>query len=253
MNIKKILCIGRPFEAKKAKTINFPDSIHPSIKEALQKRGIHDLYTHQREAYESVMKRKNIVAVTPTASGKTLCYNLPVLETIIENLNARALYIFPTKALAQDQKSEINELIQEAGLNINSYTYDGDTPANIRQKVRKAGHIVITNPDMLHLAILPHHTKWVSLFENLQYIIIDELQQYVRMKYITKKKKKNHCCCCSWVGGGVRVGWAGVWWLCLGAAGCWFSLALLWACGWGWLGTGLRWAGERVSGLAGLG
>ena len=136
------------------------------------------MYTHQREAYESVMERKNIVAVTPTASGKTLCYNLPVLETIIENPNTRALYIFPTKALAQDQKSEMNELIQEAGLNINSYTYDGDTPANIRQKVRKAGHIVITNPDMLHSAILPHHTKWVSLFENLQYVIIDELHIY---------------------------------------------------------------------------
>ena len=124
------------------------------------------------------MEGKNIVAVTPTASGKTLCYNLPVLQTIIENPNTRALYIFPTKALAQDQKSEINEIIQEAGLNINSYTYDGDTPANIRQKVRKAGHIVITNPDMLHSAILPHHTKWVSLFENLQYVIIDELHTY---------------------------------------------------------------------------
>src|SRR3954464_3425521 len=165
-------------EEKKAKTIDFPESIHSSIKAALQRRGINSLYTHQREAYESVMERKNIVAVTPTASGKTLCYNLPVLETIIENPNTRALYIFPTKALAQDQKSEMNELIQEAGLNINSYTYDGDTPANIRQKVRKAGHIVITNPDMLHSAILPHHTKWVSLFENLQYVIIDELHIY---------------------------------------------------------------------------
>ena len=165
-------------EAKEAKMIDFPESIHSSIKAALQRRGINALYTHQREAYESVMERKNIVAVTPTASGKTLCYNLPVLEGIIENPSTRALYIFPTKALAQDQKSEINELIQEAGLNINSYTYDGDTSANIRQKVRKAGHIVITNPDMLHSAILPHHTKWVSLFENLQYVIIDELHIY---------------------------------------------------------------------------
>src|SRR4051794_11637102 len=165
-------------EEKEAKTVDFPESIHFSIKSALQRRGINSLYTHQREAYESVMERKNIVAVTPTASGKTLCYNLPVLETIIENPNTRALYIFPTKALAQDQKSEMNELIQEAGLNINSYTYDGDTPANIRQKVRKAGHIVITNPDMLHSAILSHHTKWVSLFENLQYVIIDELHIY---------------------------------------------------------------------------
>ncbi len=164
--------------AKEAKTVDFPTSIHPSLKSALQGRGIYTLYTHQREAFESVMENKSIVAVTPTASGKTLCYNLPVLETIIRNPNARALYMFPTKALAQDQKSEINELIQEAGLSINSYTYDGDTPANIRQKVRKAGHIVITNPDMLHSAILPHHTKWVSLFENLKYVIIDELHIY---------------------------------------------------------------------------
>lgn len=165
-------------EARDAKTIDFPESIHPALLAALERRGIHALYSHQREAYEAVMEKKSIVAVTPTASGKTLCYNLPVLETIIRNPDARALYIFPTKALAQDQKSEINELIGEAGLNINSYTYDGDTSANIRQKVRKAGHIVITNPDMLHSAILPHHTKWVSLFENLKYVVIDELHIY---------------------------------------------------------------------------
>jgi DEAD/DEAH box helicase domain-containing protein len=96
----------------------------------------------------------------------------------MENDQARALYLFPTKALAQDQKSELNEIIEEMEVPINSYTYDGDTPANIRQKVRKAGHIVITNPDMLHSAILPHHTKWVSLFENLKYIVIDELHTY---------------------------------------------------------------------------
>jgi DEAD/DEAH box helicase domain-containing protein len=165
-------------EAKEAKTTDFPESVHPLLLTALDRRGIHALYSHQRESYEAVMEKRSIVAVTPTASGKTLCYNLPVLDTIIRNPNARALYIFPTKALAQDQKSEINELIGEAGLNINSYTYDGDTAANIRQKVRKAGHIVITNPDMLHSAILPHHTKWVSLFENLQYVIIDELHIY---------------------------------------------------------------------------
>lgn len=165
-------------EAKEAKVVGFPECIHPSLIKALQQRGIHALYTHQREAYDSIMAGKSVVAVTPTASGKTLCYNLPVIESIIRNPNGRALYLFPTKALAQDQKSEINELIDEADLKINSYTYDGDTPANIRQKVRKAGHIVITNPDMLHSGILPHHTKWVSLFENLKYIVIDELHIY---------------------------------------------------------------------------
>ena len=98
-------------EAKEAKLVDFPESIHPSLKKAMQERGIHALYTHQREAFDLIMEGNSIVAVTPTASGKTLCYNLPVIETIINNPSARALYMFPTKALAQDQKSEINELI----------------------------------------------------------------------------------------------------------------------------------------------
>lgn len=163
---------------KKAKTAPLPDTLHTKLIEALKQKGIDELYTHQKSAYEAIMAGKSIVAVTPTASGKTLCYNLPVLQTILANENARALYMFPTKALAQDQKSEINEIIQAAGVDINSYTYDGDTPANIRQRVRKAGHVVITNPDMVHSAILPHHTKWVSLFENLKFVVIDELHTY---------------------------------------------------------------------------
>lgn len=168
----------RTLDEKPAQTVSFPDDLHPVLREALIKRGITELYTHQKTAYEAVMEGRSIVAVTPTASGKTLCYNLPVIQSILLNNDTRALYIFPTKALAQDQKSEINEMIQAADMNINSYTYDGDTPANIRQKVRKAGQVVITNPDMLHSAILPHHTKWVSLFENLKFIVIDELHMY---------------------------------------------------------------------------
>ncbi|WP_462411993.1 DEAD/DEAH box helicase [Neobacillus sp. Marseille-QA0830] len=162
----------------KAQTVPMPENLHPLLKDALQQKGIEQLYTHQRTAYDKITSGKSVVAVTPTASGKTLCYNLPVLQTILQNSNARALYMFPTKALAQDQKSEINEIIQAAGIDINSYTYDGDTPANIRQRVRQAGHVVITNPDMLHSAILPHHTKWVSLFENLKFVVIDELHTY---------------------------------------------------------------------------
>lgn len=165
-------------EEKEAKTAPFPASLHIKLREALEKRGIGSLYTHQKTAFDLATDKKNVVAVTPTASGKTLCYNLPVLQSIMENGQARALFLFPTKALAQDQKSELNEIIEEMEVPINSYTYDGDTPANIRQKVRKAGHVVITNPDMLHSAILPHHTKWVSLFENLKYIVIDELHTY---------------------------------------------------------------------------
>ncbi|WP_081622711.1 DEAD/DEAH box helicase [Heyndrickxia acidiproducens] len=165
-------------EAKPAVTGPFPENVHPALKAGLEKRGIKDLYSHQVTAFHLALSGKNFVAVTPTASGKTLCYNLPVLQTILDNPNTRALYMFPTKALAQDQKSEMNEIIEEAGVPVNSYTYDGDTPGNIRQRVRKAGHIVITNPDMLHSAILPHHTKWVSFFENLKFVVIDELHIY---------------------------------------------------------------------------
>ncbi|USK32270.1 DEAD/DEAH box helicase [Bacillus sp. F19] len=165
-------------EPQEAKTKPIPASVDERIKAALKKRGIGELYSHQYTAYETLQKGENIVAVTPTASGKTLCYNLPVLQSIAKNDANRALYIFPTKALAQDQKSELNEIIEEMGIDIKSYTYDGDTSPTIRQVVRKAGHIVITNPDMLHSAILPHHTKWVSLFENLKYVVIDELHTY---------------------------------------------------------------------------
>lgn len=165
-------------EPREARLRPMPDSVDGRIQAALSKRGIKQLYTHQYSAYETVRKGEHIVAVTPTASGKTLCYNLPVLQAIAEDDSSRALYLFPTKALAQDQKSELNEIIAEMGIDIKSYTYDGDTSPAIRQLVRNAGHIVITNPDMLHSAILPHHTKWVSLFSNLKYIVIDELHTY---------------------------------------------------------------------------
>ncbi|OXS80240.1 DEAD/DEAH box helicase [Domibacillus enclensis] len=165
-------------EPVEAKTRPLPDTIDEKLRQALETRRIRELYTHQHAAFEAVQKGENIVAVTPTASGKTLCYNLPVLEQIAEDSTSRALYLFPTKALAQDQKSELNEIIEEMGADIKSFTYDGDTSPAIRQKVRQAGHIVMTNPDMLHSAILPNHTKWVSLFENLKYIVIDELHTY---------------------------------------------------------------------------
>jgi DEAD/DEAH box helicase domain-containing protein len=163
---------------KEADLVKLPSELDNRLKTTLQSRGITALYTHQDEAFQLAKNGSHFVAVTPTASGKTLCYNLPVLQQILNNENSRALYLFPTKALAQDQKSELNEIISEMGVQLNSYTYDGDTSPAIRQKVRKAGHIVITNPDMLHSAILPHHTKWVSLFENLKYIVIDELHIY---------------------------------------------------------------------------
>lgn len=165
-------------EEKPARYADFPEKMHDSLKAALRKKGIEQLYTHQRQAFDLAQEGKSYTAVTPTASGKSYCYHLPVLHKILNDPGARALYLFPTKALAQDQKSDLHDLIEKTEKEILSYTYDGDTSPAIRTKVRKAGQIVMTNPDMLHSAILPHHTKWVSLFENLHYIVIDELHTY---------------------------------------------------------------------------
>lgn len=156
----------------------FPDSLNPKLVEAYQKRGIHSLYTHQAEAIEDILQGENVCVVTPTASGKTLCYNLPVLNRLMANPQARALYLFPTKALSQDQVHELTSTIEDMEVKIGTYTFDGDTPASARKAVRTAGHIIVTNPDMLHAGILPHHTIWIKLFENLEFVVIDEIHHY---------------------------------------------------------------------------
>ncbi len=168
----------RELPATPARYAPFPIRTDPRLIRALAERGIEQLYTHQAAAMAAVAQRQSVVVVTPTASGKTLCYNLPVVQTLLDEPEARALYIFPTKALAQDQMEELHGLVGALGAAIGTFTYDGDTPGDARRKVREAGHIVVTNPDMLHTGILPHHTKWVRLFENLRYVVIDELHQY---------------------------------------------------------------------------
>ncbi|CAM3522479.1 DEAD/DEAH box helicase [Marinicrinis lubricantis] len=164
--------------AKPAQYEEFPEELSSDLRRALAEKGIDRLYSHQAASFRAVRAGHHLVTVTPTASGKTLCYNLPVVQAILENSNDRALYLFPTKALAQDQVAEMHELVNVLGADIKSHTYDGDTPPNVRQVIRNAGHIVVTNPDMLHSAILPHHTKWVKLFENLKYVVIDEVHSY---------------------------------------------------------------------------
>jgi DEAD/DEAH box helicase domain-containing protein len=156
----------------------WPGGLDPRLVDVLKRRGIIELYCHQAEAVARVLDGENVVVVTPTASGKTLCYNLPVLNALLGNDETRALYLFPTKALSQDQSNELHELVTDLGVDIKAHTYDGDTPATARRAIRQAGHIVVTNPDMLHTGILPHHTKWVRLFENLRYVVIDELHHY---------------------------------------------------------------------------
>ena len=164
--------------ARPARLAAFPPEIDARIPAMLRGCGVQALYTHQRQAADAILRGENIVVVTPTASGKTMCYNLPVLNAILKNSDARALYLFPTKALSADQVSELYELIEAMDVDVKTFTYDGDTPAAARRQVRQAGHIVVTNPDMLHSGILPHHTKWVKLFENLQYVVIDEIHAY---------------------------------------------------------------------------
>jgi DEAD/DEAH box helicase domain-containing protein len=158
--------------------VPFPDRVRPEIRNAYEKSGIRELYSHQGQAFNLASNGKNVVVVTPTASGKTLCYNLPVLNRITGDPGARALYLFPTKALSNDQREELNSLKEHLPDLPKVFTYDGDTQRDIRNVARDSGQIIISNPDMLHTAILPNHTKWVRFFENLKFIIIDELHIY---------------------------------------------------------------------------
>ncbi len=157
---------------------DIPDGVHPLLKQALASKGLNSLYTHQREAYDRVTQGENICVVTPTASGKTMCYNLPVLDAILKDPNSRALYLFPTKALAQDQLAEIEDMCRAGGFSIKSFTFDGDTPNSKRRLAKQVGQVIITNPDMCHQAILPHHTTWARLFKSLKYVVIDEMHNY---------------------------------------------------------------------------
>jgi DEAD/DEAH box helicase domain-containing protein len=157
---------------------DYPTWVDSRLLSVLQKRGMEKLYKHQAQAVRFIRNGQDVVLVTPTASGKTLCYNLPVLQSILDEPETRALYLFPTKALAQDQMHEAHSLITDLQADIKTFTYDGDTPDDARQAIRRQGHIVVTNPDMLHAGILPHHTKWQKLFMNLKYVVIDELHIY---------------------------------------------------------------------------
>ena len=174
----EVLTSVRQIPTREAVFRPMPDWAISELSEAYRAKGIKELYSHQAATAELVHAGKNVVVVTPTASGKTLCYNLPVLNAVLENPDTRALYLFPTKALAQDQLAELHDLARRLDDGFGVFTYDGDTPNDARKAIRERGHVVLTNPDMLHAGILPHHTKWMRLFENLRYIVLDELHTY---------------------------------------------------------------------------
>src|SRR5476649_1890700 len=172
----------RRMPAVAAQLAPFPDALDQRLKQALVSRGVEQLYTHQAEAIEHALAGRHTVVITPTASGKTLCYNARVLDAILKDPSSRALYLFPTKALAQDQLAELQTMCEAldaaTGEKIGVFTYDGDTPQDARRTIRSRAHLVLSNPDMVHSGILPHHPRWAKLFENLKYVVIDELHAY---------------------------------------------------------------------------
>ncbi len=168
----------RRVPASDAVCSDFPPELDPRLRAALSGRGIDSLYVHQRAAWDAAAAGEDFVVVTPTASGKTLCYNLPVAQALLDDPEARALYLFPTKALSQDQQAEMNALIEAGGLPIKAATYDGDTPQSTRKAARDSGRVVISNPDMLHSGVLPNHAKWIKFFAGLKYVVVDEMHAY---------------------------------------------------------------------------
>ena len=156
----------------------FPESLHPSVQAAMRSRDVENLYAHQAEAFSHAAQGHHIVVATPTASGKSLCYNLPVLDALAREPDARALYLFPTKALSRDQEVALRALMKDTGLSHAAITYDGDTPGDARRAARERSGVLLTNPDMLHAGILPHHANWARFFANLRFVIIDELHSY---------------------------------------------------------------------------
>jgi len=166
------------FPAREGRYAAFPEGLDGRLAEGLKQRGAVQLYDHQVRAFEAARAGRHVLVATPTASGKSLCYNLPVMQTLLENPEARALYLFPTKALSQDQQSELNETTLGADLGLKISTYDGDTQPSLRASARETGQIIISNPDMFHSGILPNHPKWIKFLKNLRYVVVDEVHTY---------------------------------------------------------------------------
>ena len=179
--VTEVVTASRVIPAREAECGAFPAAVDDRLRQVLAEGGIDRPYTHQAEAITHALEGRHVAIVTPTVSGKTLCYNIPVLSTILNEPTTRALYLFPTKALAQDPLAELHTLadrLRVHGEEIGTFTYDGDTPQDARRAIRGRAHVVLSNPEMLHSGILPHHPRWAKLFENLRYVVIDELHAY---------------------------------------------------------------------------
>ncbi|HEX8794110.1 MAG TPA: DEAD/DEAH box helicase, partial [Polyangiaceae bacterium] len=175
--VKPCVCADATIDASQGSYAPFPE-LAPGIASALRDRGIDRLYSHQAQALEAARRGKHLVVATPTASGKSFCFHLPVLQACAEDPDARAIYLYPTKALSRDQEAGLRELVSAAGLRTPAVVYDGDTPNDARRAARERAGVVITNPDMLHTGILPHHTSWARTMQHLRFVVVDELHTY---------------------------------------------------------------------------
>ncbi|MDP3275811.1 MAG: DEAD/DEAH box helicase [Deltaproteobacteria bacterium] len=177
-DVQDCLCAHEILAPREAERAELPSGLHPSLVAALRARGVTSLYSHQRQAIDSAMARKHTVIATPTASGKSLCYHLPVAHALASREHARALYLFPTKALSRDQEASLQSLLSQAGIDRSAVVFDGDTPSDARRAAKARGGVIVSNPDMLHSGILPQHASWASALSSLEYVVIDELHMY---------------------------------------------------------------------------
>jgi DEAD/DEAH box helicase domain-containing protein len=176
--VKPCFTADETLSARDARFAPMPEALDRGLAGALRRRGIEKLYRHQGLAFEAARRARGVVVATPTASGKSLCFHLPVLQSLLEEPDARALYLFPTKALSRDQEASLREFAAAAGVRSGAVVYDGDTPGDARRAAREKSGVVLTNPDMLHTGILPHHTSWARTFQHLRYVVVDEMHTY---------------------------------------------------------------------------
>jgi DEAD/DEAH box helicase domain-containing protein len=176
--VRRCLAAERLIGESSGESAAIPSDLAPGLRHALRARGITHLYSHQAEAVRAARAGRHVVVATPTASGKSLCFHLPVLQALAEEPTSSALFLYPTKALSRDQEHNLGELVKEAGLDLPAAVYDGDTPGDARRVTRERCRIVLTNPDMLHAGILPNHARWAGLLQGLRYVVLDELHTY---------------------------------------------------------------------------
>jgi len=176
--VKPCLAADRALAPASGRLAPLPPSLHEGLGRALSDRGVTELYAHQAEAFNLASSGRHFVVATPTASGKSLCFHLPILHALARDPGARALYLYPTKALARDQEASLGELIFASGIGVSRIVYDGDTPGDARRRARDEGAVIMTNPDMLSAGILPHHPRWARLFQGLRFVVLDEVHTY---------------------------------------------------------------------------